>query len=235
MRRTIIFKLFNLIILTLPLASCGELFDFGTEEDPIDLKMELNRHEMTLMVGDKCIVSAAFKPDDGKEHSVFWLSDDIDVAKTTDTGKAGEAEVAAVASGTVKVRCTSSVSILQDSCAVTVIPAWTFEPYDYAEDMVVYATVKVDGQENAEQMEVAAFVGDELRGLGRLLTAGSKKYWAIRVYSNQRLDLGEDVEPEVVSFRCYQRGMGQLTTFKNTIKFDGAVHGTLTDLVKLEK
>lgn len=234
-----------LLLLT---TSCGDFFDFGTEENPITYKLELSSHEITLMEQDQTTLKAAFNPDDGKEHYVFWLSDDDNIAKVA------EGVVTGVTTGTVKVRCTATVASLQDSCTVNVIPEWTINPNDYRYDMMVYATVKVGELQNSENMVVAAFVGDEVRGIGRLLTAGTKSYWAIRVFSNndyesqsqQGANDDEEVDEEneidsnygqteTVKFKCYQKGSGIITEFDNAIDFDGMAHGTLSNLIKLEK
>ena len=235
-----------LLLLT---TSCGDFFDFGTEENPITYKLNLSSHDITLMEGDQTTLKAAFDPDDGKEHYVFWLSDDDDVAKV-----AGGV-VTGITAGKVKVRCTATVASIQDSCTVNVIPEWNINPNDYRYDMMVYANVKVGELQNSDNMVVAAFVEDEVRGIGRLLTAGTKSYWAIRVFSNlnyesqaQQVDDDDDEDvdeedewndnydqKETVKFKCYQKGTGIITEFDNEIEFDGMAHGTLSNLIKLEK
>lgn len=69
---------------------------------------------------------------------------------------------------------------------------WTFDYRQYQNDMTIYFMLKNDGSDirHLENYEVAAFVGDECRGLGEFVTtAGSNgqsiTYGYLRVYSNQ--------------------------------------------------
>ncbi len=224
------------------LASCGDYLEFGTDEDPSEEpRLALAQHAVTLMAGDSCRLTATFTPDDGKEHTVFWLSEGDTIARMSkDT-------VVAVATGETLVRCFNITGTQQDSCTVSVIPQWVIDPYAWSNDMVVYASVTVDSTTDSDRFIVGAFVGDELRGLGTLLTKGSRKYWAIRVYSNTdpydsntiiEVPEGEvpadKQDPEKVTFRCYERGKGTISEFPVTIDFDGMAHGTLSSLFLLK-
>ena len=229
-------------LLVVSFAACGDYLEFGTDEDPTEEpKMGLMEHAVTLMAGDSCLLTATFTPDDGKEHTVFWLSEGDTIARcANDT-------VIAVKEGETVVRCVNITGTQQDSCTVTVIPQWLVDPYAWSNDMVVYASVTVGGNTDSDRFIVGAFVDDELRGLGTLLTKGTRKYWAIRVYSNTDPDDGTTIievpegeepsdqqDPEKVTFRCYERGKGTITDFPLSIDFDGMAHGTLSNLIKLK-
>ncbi len=223
-------KLSSSIVLFFPLlfVACGDYLDFGEEEELVQQTMTISSHELTLMVGDSCKLSASFSPDDGKEHSVFWASDSTERAVfVADT-------VVGVSAGKLKVRCTSVNGGQKDSCTVTVIPNWTktLDIYAHQYDMVVYASVQVGNATNSDKFVIGAFIDDELCGTGRLLRTGNTTYWAIRIYSDEESD--ED-NPVNVTFRCYERGKGVVTTFDKTIEFDGMTHGTLSNLIELKK
>ena len=223
------------------LTACGEYLDFGEESEQVTQQLALNRHELTLMVGDSMKLAATFTPDDGKEHNVFWTSDSTLLAAfASDT-------IVARAPGQVMVRGIGVSAQQQDSCLLTVIPRWeeVMDPYAYSNDMVVYATVTVDGETNSSNFVLGAFIGDELRGVGRLRQQDGRSYWVVRVYDN---DDQVEVTPEddnggaggsgnsqasVVSFRCYERGKGRVVVFPQTIAFDGSAHGTLSKLTQL--
>ena len=229
------------LLFVLALCACGDYLEFGTDEDPSEEpRLALTQHAVTLMAGDSCRLTATFTPDDGKEHTVFWLSEGDTIARMSkDT-------VVAVATGETLVRCVNITGTQQDSCTVSVIPQWLIDPYAWRDDMVVYASVTVDGTTDSDRFLIGAFVGDELRGLGTLHAKGDRRYWAIRVYSNVILDDGTTIitppddeepadpqKPEKVTFRCYERGKGTITDFPLTIDFDGMAHGTLSKLVTL--
>ena len=59
---------------------------------------------------------------------------------------------------------------------------WSVNPYDFQYDMTVYLQLSVTSQDN---YEVAAFCGDECRGVGSLMTVDTnKKIFYIRIRSN---------------------------------------------------
>lgn len=70
---------------------------------------------------------------------------------------------------------------------------WTCNPHDYQYDMTVYFGLTADGVAVTDysDYEVAAFVGDECRGVATFETASGTTYGYLRVRSNQAS--GEDV------------------------------------------
>ena len=87
---------------------------------------------------------------------------------------------------------------------------WYVNAYDYQYDMTVYFIVGVDGVDasDLDNYEVAAFVGEECRGVGRTLTQDGKKYGYLRVHSNN--DSGE-----AVTFRVYNHTNAREYIVKN--------------------
>lgn len=75
---------------------------------------------------------------------------------------------------------------------------WTCNPHDYQYDMTVYFGLTADGVAVTDysDYEVAAFVGDECRGVGEQQTAGTATYGYLRVRSNQ-------ASGENVTFKVY--------------------------------
>ena len=71
-------------------------------------------------------------------------------------------------------------------------------PHDYQYDMTLYATITIDGvaQTDLNGADIAAFVGDELRGVGRVESKDGKSWIYMRVYSNSP-------SGETVTFRAY--------------------------------
>lgn len=84
---------------------------------------------------------------------------------------------------------------------------WQCDPYLYRYDMTAYLTLQVNGSTDVDLsgFEVAAFVGNECRGVGRVLTLpdGSCVYMRIRSNSPQ----GEEV-----SFRVFRKQAQQEIT-----------------------
>lgn len=81
---------------------------------------------------------------------------------------------------------------------------WSYDEFAYQYDMAVYATVAVDEMpvQNMADYEVAAFCGDECRGIGVLQTAEkegqSVSYFYLRIRSNSQ-------EGEAITFKVYYK------------------------------
>lgn len=95
---------------------------------------------------------------------------------------------------------------------------WSVNPYDYQYDMTVYAQLKLNNTivTDYSDLEVAAFVGDECRGVAEPQSVdkdGTKYYWLyMRVRSNQE-------SGEVISFKFYDKTAGTETDLRNTADF----------------
>lgn len=76
---------------------------------------------------------------------------------------------------------------------------WSCDPHDFLYDMTVYLSLKKDATpiSNLENYEVAAFVGNECRGIAEVLTMDdSEQVLYLRVRSNKS-------EGESISFKAY--------------------------------
>lgn len=77
---------------------------------------------------------------------------------------------------------------------------WQFNPHDYEFDMTAYVAVIKDGQRlsDFENWEVAAFCGDDCRGVAEFLTVGEVVYGYLRIRSNT--SRGENI-----TFKAYDK------------------------------
>ncbi len=75
---------------------------------------------------------------------------------------------------------------------------WSVNIYDYQYDMSAYIALTADGEAVTDysEYELAAFCGDECRGVATVQTVGSKSYCYMRIRSNQ--DSGE-----AITFKVY--------------------------------
>lgn len=99
---------------------------------------------------------------------------------------------------------------------------WYVRPHDYRYDMTLYAVLPASDYGSCE---IAAFVGDECRGL--LQYNGQGKYGYMRIYSNQAIG-------EALSFRLYDSVTGQVSDLTNSLSFvNGLCQGTASNPIML--
>ena len=111
---------------------------------------------------------------------------------------------------------------------VTVLPVWTKVRVPvFRYETIVYAEVTVDDKAPASDMMFAALCGDDLRGRGVSRTVKGITYMVFRIGSNT-------ASGETIRFEGYDPTSGNLITFDETLTFDGATHGTLSDLFELK-
>ena len=203
-------------------ASCGEFFE--PSEATLPTTMTLSNHDVTVMEGDTCVIRPLFTPDSISNSAVFWMTLDQEVARfvSPDTLLAVYQGITeAVAIPVIDYRKT-------DTCRVTVIPRWQITAnFNYPEDMVVYADIRVHGQPVNDDMLIGAFCGDELRGVGQTIERQGVRYTLIRVWGPYAMS------NETIVFRCYDRRRYTLEEFDEALDFDGEAHGTLSNLFKL--
>ena len=91
---------------------------------------------------------------------------------------------------------------------------WTVNPHDYQYDMTVYGSLVVDGVTvtSLENYEIAAFVGDECRGLAEVNSQGGYTWLYIRVRSNV-------ASGETVKFKIYDKTEGKAFNAVETVDF----------------
>ena len=108
-------------------------------------------------------------------------------------------------------------------CMVMTIPTalraqgsgWTVNPYDFPYDMTVYAgLVMEEGMvTDYANYEIAAFVGDECRGVAEVQTQGGKTWLYMRVRSNT-------TSGETVAFKLYDRAESREYDVSESVTFE---------------
>lgn len=91
---------------------------------------------------------------------------------------------------------------------------WTVNPHDYQYDMTVYGSLVVDGATvtSLENYEIAAFVGDECRGVAEVQKKDAYTWLYIRVRSNA-------ASGEKVTFKIYDKTAGKVYNAVETVAF----------------
>ena len=92
---------------------------------------------------------------------------------------------------------------------------WTVSPFDYQYDMTVYAQLKIDNAvvSDYSNYEVAAFVGDECRGVAEVQTKNSSTWLYIRVRSTS-------ASGEKISFKMFDKTEGKSKRMAETVDFE---------------
>ena len=115
----------------------------------------------------------------------------------------------------MKKRIIGLVCLLLSAAGALAASHWTVNPYGYQYDMTVYATLQIGTHTIADcaDYEVAAFCGDECRGVAKVLTLddGSKILY-LRIYSNQS-------EGEIVSLKAYKPSTDKVILLPVTVDF----------------
>ena len=92
---------------------------------------------------------------------------------------------------------------------------WTVNPYDYQYDMTIYAQLKIDNAvvSDYSNYEVAAFVGDECRGVAEIQTKENSTWLYIRVRS-------ASASGEKISFKLFDKTEGKIKRIAETVDFE---------------
>ena len=92
---------------------------------------------------------------------------------------------------------------------------WTVSPFDYQYDMTVYAQLKIDDAvvTDYSNYEVAAFVGDECRGVAEIQTKENSTWLYIRVRS-------ASASGEKISFKLFDKTEGKIKRIAETVDFE---------------
>lgn len=208
-----------LLLSVLTMTSCDELLEMEFIKDV--QSMVLSRKEIVIMKGDSCRINLIFNTEANTE-SAFWKSKNPSVASVKSNGLLMAHEV-----GTTQINVVSVQSHLEDSCKVNVINSWEDIPCtSYPYDMLIYADVRIDGKLPQDDLVLAAMCGEELRGYGKVRTAYGVTYTEIRVWSPKKY--GDEIE-----FYCYDHSTVHFQKLPYKITFDGAAHGTLSNLIPI--
>lgn len=210
MRRHLVFIICYLMF-SAALCSCGLIdIDVDTEGQPTR-SMTLERDTIFVMVGEQFTLKPVFDPDTISNKAVLFISDDTDRVNVNDS------QLTALSPGWVKVSCVSASGNFLDTCHVCVLPQWEVSEYDYPNDMLVFASVKINGAEPTNDMTVAALVGDEARAVGQWRTFDNSRYMVFRIWENME---------QLILFGYYDRRNHVFDFFPQTLEFDGETHGS---------
>ena len=92
---------------------------------------------------------------------------------------------------------------------------WTVNPFDYQYDMTIYAQLKIDDAvvSDYSNYEVAAFIGDECRGVAEIQTKENSTWLYIRVRS-------ASASGEKISFKLFDKTEGKIKRIAETGDFE---------------
>ena len=220
------------------LAGCGEYFaqewpeGFDPENQPEVTGLGLDtarpfvlyvgdEFKLNPQVGDK-LLDQLDKNDQEIAISHFFAStkcgDSIVCVRQTD--------IKAIGVGNDTIRFSNFSGNWNIKLRVSVLPGWNNMP-GWRYETIVYANVTVDDETPDSGMMFAAFCKDELRGRGVTRTVKGITYTVFRIGSNTN-------KKETIHFMGYDPANSCYITFEETITFDGATHGTLSDLFELK-
>lgn len=221
-----IIPLYLLFLLPFLTASCG-LMEMENEE-VIAMELHLDRDTLWIMVGDEFTLQPSFKPDSVSIPSVTWTTSSSDVLSIVDGVFHGTRE------GWAQVNARSIAADIEDSCMVCVMRRWEDTSKQFPYEMVVYASVTVNGKDfDPETMIVGAFVDGDMRGIGTLEKWKDNSYVRFRIGSDLRYVDPEGIS-ETVNFRVYYKKELRYEEFPQTLDYDGETHGTLSNLFTLK-
>ena len=216
----------SVLFLVLLLTSCGLIEIDPDTEAKLPTKMAFPYDTVYVMQGDTFIVQPLFQPDSVTNKTCFWLSLNPDIVSLENDTLVAEQE------GWARIMATSVATAITDSVDVCVMKPWVVSNTAYPYEMVVYADVTVHGQPMTEDMILAAFIGDEIRGIGTPLRVGDKDIWRIRIYNDTEtaLDYAE------VSFTLwlYDRLTLQRLRFPVIVPYTGETVGTPSQPIELK-
>lgn len=94
-------------------------------------------------------------------------------------------------------------------------PNWTIDTHEFEYDMSMYVSIQRNGvlMGNPSDLTLAAFVGEECRGLANLLYVSGTPYFYLRVRSHV-------LNGETVSFRCYDASRGSVDSVMAAVQFE---------------
>lgn len=227
-------KTWFLAALTLQLmASCGLV---GLDPDTLPslaTSLHLDRDTVYLMKGEQLELNVTILPDSVSNRPLVW-SMETDSVISLDN-----ALVTAVDQGWCMVRVSSLYDMLEDSCMVCVLDTWQLDDLvsrQYLYETIVRARVSIHGTPMGRNAILAAFVNDQLRGVGTVSQRQGIDYVTLRVGG----DSYDDDSPEandwmrqIITFRLYDPDLHMMYEFPQEIPFDGESHGTLSQLFQL--
>lgn len=219
-----------LLMILLVTSSCGELFTFNENDSDPPEKIMLSKNEVDIMVGDSIFFQAQTAP----AHVAVTYKWDLkgDTAVYDWRGywfhavKPGKTTIHVEARNVDAVG--DSIPYVEDECEVRVFEWIDYEyPNDFLYETVVYASLKIEGEEVTDTIEglhVVAIVDDRVRCRAKFAQAFGKSYYVFRI--------GSFWPGEVASLQCYHHGLYRRYDLKE-ITLNGSTYGTLSNLVQL--
>ncbi len=211
-----------LLFVTMLFCSCGEFFNFGTEQPAVD-GLRMSHHEVDLCVGDSVTFDIELSTDT-VPVSYYWLvkgdEDAIELAgRKVKALKQGKALVVVQAQ-----RISNEAEIISDSCYVNVFDWGNTISNEYLYETVLYCSLVIDGVQKTENLgntRLVAVVDGELRGMAVMRREHDIPYLELRIKTAWP---GEEATIE-----CYTPDIHQRFVIEE-LQLDGETHGTLSDL-----
>jgi hypothetical protein len=186
-----IYKFIILLAVSLQVVSCGLLdWDLDSDGSIIVSSMRIKYDTVYVMIGDTVPLQMSFQPDTVNLKDIFIWSTNSNIVWVDSVRNRLEA----VGKGWAMVYVESVSARLKDSCAVYVMPRWEVREEGYPYETVFYANVTKDGYPVGSNLSVAAFVGDECRGVAMPQSFHGVSLTLFRVGADQ---LSDDVNPDL--------------------------------------
>ncbi len=205
--------------------SCGLIEVAPDSEAQVPTDMHFSPDTVYVMVGDTFVVQPQFSPDTIKNKIMFWDSMNSDIVSLKNDTLIAEQE------GWTRIIATSVSMAKADSLDVCVMEPWVMPNNAYAYEMVVYADVTVHGQPMTNDMILAAFCADILRGVATPIRVGKKDLWRLRIYHDYELPL--DYAGIQFSLWLYDRKTLQRHQFPVYVPYTGETYSTPSNPLKL--
>ena len=220
-RPTYLSPLFCLILMASLLTSCG-LIDMEFDDNiQAAYDMHLDRDTVFVTQGDSFVLHPVFSPDTVRNREVFFRSANEEIAYIMNNTIIAESQ------GETVVSATSVMNDIMAFCHVFVLAPWEINIHMFSNDMVAYLTATIDGVPiDFEKQNVVAFVGSELRGIGKLIELKDKDVIQMRIYGHLEWDDLEPTRPELVRFAFYDKENLMLKNLPIYLDFDGETHGS---------
>lgn len=208
--------------------SCG-LIDMEFDENIQDVyDMRLDHDTVYIAQGESFVLQPVFTPDTVGNREVFFSSANEEIAYIkNDT-------IIAESVGETVISAMSVMNEKMAFCHVFVLEPWEINVYNYLSDMVVYVTASIDGVPlDFEKQMVLAYVGPELRGIGKPIVLKDKTVVQIRVYGYIPYDIEVLPLPEYVNIAYYDYDTLMLKHLPINLEFDGETHGSVSEPIEL--
>ncbi|MCC8037243.1 MAG: hypothetical protein LIP02_03785 [Bacteroidales bacterium] len=210
-----------LALLAATMSSCGIFGDMDSTD--FATAMDLNRHDISLMVGDTFQLEVTYAPETAKAPDTYWEV----MQGMTITSVDPQGVVTATQVGESLIRARATANSLTDTCHVSTFARWEWADIPNNEyDMVVYADVQAHGLSN-NGIQVAAFINNQLRGLGEVSTSQDRTYTRIRVWHSYP-------QGGTVTFRYYIPAQARAGLLDYSTTFSGETQGSLSNLIPMQ-